>query len=215
MSSSARTALLKSVLPDAPHVDAAIARVVEGQPPPAAGPVPADVLQKAQLANALADISDDNKFLVERVISNEKIGTLRDVALLQAMIVDIWKFIDSSTSSDKLSMSIKASLLLSTDINFDKTLISKLTTEEHKELKTRQEKQKNYNREYDKHRLALKSLLNLIYKSVLQFYYMYLLEKYMIYNMLTALKQCIAFTDRACQIEYFTQYQKLKKALQN
>jgi hypothetical protein len=112
-------------------------------------------------------------------------------------------------------MPTKASLPLFTNINLDKTLISKLTTEEHKELKTRREKRKDYNQEYNKHCLALESLSNLIYKSVSQSYYTYLLEKYTIYNMLTALKQRIASTDRACQIEYLTQYQKLKKALQN
>jgi hypothetical protein len=95
-------------------------------------------------------------------------------------------------------MSTKALLPLSTDINSDKTLISELTIEEYKELKTRWEEWKNYNQEYNKHRLALESLSNLIYKSVSWSYYIYLLEKYTIYNMLTILKQRIALTDRAC-----------------
>jgi hypothetical protein len=128
------------------------------------------------------------------------------------MMADIWKFIDPSTSSNELPMPTKAPLPLPTDINLNKTLISELTTEEHEELKTRREERKDHNREYDKHCLALESLSNLIYKSVSRSYYTYLLEKYTIYDMLTALKQRIALTDRARQIEYLTQYQKLKKA---
>ena len=115
----------------------------------------------------------------------------------RAMMVDIWKFIDPSTSRDKLLMPTKAALPLPTNINPNKMLIGKLDVEECEELKTRQDECKDHNQEYDKQYLALESLLNLIHKTVSCSYYIYLLNKNTIYDMLIALKQCITLTDQA------------------
>ena len=133
----------------------------------------------------------------------------------RAVMASIWKFIDPSIPKDELPMPTKAALPLPSDINPDKMLISDLTSDELEELKTRREERKDYNREYDKQRLALENLSNLIYKTVSRSYHIYLLEKDTIHDMLTALKQRIASTDRARQIEYIAQYQKLKKPPQS
>ena len=84
----------------------------------------------------------------------------------RAMMADIWKFINPSTPRDKLPMPTKAALPLPTDINPNKTLIGELDAEECEELKTRRDECKDHNREYEKQRLALESLSNLIHETV-------------------------------------------------
>ncbi|KAI9770341.1 MAG: hypothetical protein M1839_003218 [Geoglossum umbratile] len=89
----------------------------------------------------------------------------------RAIMADIWKFIDPSTLRDELPMPTKAALPLPSDVNPNKTLIGELTLEEREELKTRRDERKDHNREYDKQRLALESLSNLIHESVSRSYH--------------------------------------------
>jgi hypothetical protein len=77
---SSKAALLKSVIPASPHLDAAISQVVEQKPSTASTEVPADLLQKTRLANSLADISDGNASLIKRILDDPHVSTLRDVA---------------------------------------------------------------------------------------------------------------------------------------
>src|SRR5579862_8876561 len=123
----------------------------------------------------------------------------------RAMMAGIWKFINPATSRDELPTPTKAALPLPIDINPDKTLISELTAVEREELKTRRDE---HNQEYDKQRLALENLSNLINETVSRPYHTYLLGKRTVYDMLVALEQRIAPTDREREIEYIAQYQK-------
>jgi len=116
---------------------------------------------------------------------------------------------------DQLPTPMKTPLPSSTDVNSEKTLIGDLTPVEREELRVLRDERKEENREYERKCLALESLSNLIHDTVSPSYHIYVHDKETVYDILTALKQRIAPTDRAREIEYISQYQKLKKGPQN
>ena len=76
---SARVALLKKVLPASSDSDPAIAHALSTSSNPPAG-VSATTIKSAVLANAVADISDDNETLIRHILQDPQVSTLRDVA---------------------------------------------------------------------------------------------------------------------------------------
>jgi hypothetical protein len=75
---SERTALLQAVLPESPQVNSVINHVVSNEPlPPQAS---SQLVNKARLANSLAELTDNNQSVVEEIISKPEIETLRDAA---------------------------------------------------------------------------------------------------------------------------------------
>lgn len=77
---STRKKFLKTVLPPLPHLDAVVNHVTSSTtqaPPSGAG---AELLSKARLANALADITGDNEPVVKNLMADASSPTLRSVA---------------------------------------------------------------------------------------------------------------------------------------
>jgi hypothetical protein len=70
---------LKDVLPSHPQLEDVISHVAKGTAVPSTAPQ--DLVQKAVLANKLADLFDSNEVALKAVIADPKIQTLRDVAL--------------------------------------------------------------------------------------------------------------------------------------
>jgi hypothetical protein len=75
-----RAALLKAVLPESPHLNDIILNVTSLASAPQPTQAPADLQQKAILANALANMTNDNEQFVKNVVADPRISTLRDAA---------------------------------------------------------------------------------------------------------------------------------------
>jgi hypothetical protein len=94
-------------------------------------------------------------------------------------------------------------------------LISELTAAEAEELKILHDDCKDRNCEYEKLQSAIENLRTLIHETVSGSYYTYLIKKDTLHEMLVALKQQVAPSDQARELELVSQYQKLKKAPRN
>jgi hypothetical protein len=102
MSENPRAVLLESILGKSEQVYNAIRRVLADPTPPGGAPdLHPGLLERAKLANTLADMTNDNKPLITKFISDPAITTLRDVALNHPMHLETSK---SSPSQKKTLM---------------------------------------------------------------------------------------------------------------
>lgn len=94
-------------------------------------------------------------------------------------------------------------------------MIIELTPTELEELKVLRDDRKDRNCKYEKQLSAIESLHTLIHKTVSRSYYTYLIKKDTLHDMLSALKQRVAPSDQARELQLISQYQKLKKPPRN
>jgi hypothetical protein len=127
-------------------------------------------------------------------------------------VARVWKFMDPSIKADDLPILSRPAVPMPIDVNPDTTRMSELSPAEREELKFLRDEWKNRNREYEKQQSAIENLHTLIHETVSRSYYTYLIKRDTLHDMLTALKQRVAPSDHARELELISQYQKLKKA---
>ena len=86
---------------------------------------------------------------------------------------------------------------MSKNINAEKTTIATLITVEKKELQALRHEYKRKIKKYEQQQAALANLKVHIQKTISCPYLQYIIESQTLYEMLTALKQCITSTDKA------------------
>ena len=84
-----------------------------------------------------------------------------------------------------------------TDIDPAKTQMNQLNPNELEQLKALREEWKIQNREYEQQKTITNSMHTLVHETISKAYYVYLINKDTLHEMLTALKERIAPTDRA------------------
>ena len=113
-----RSALLKAVLPADPQLDHVISHVTNNTTAPPTAP--RDLVQKAVLANKLADVLDNNEAAVKAVVGDPKIQSLRDVALntdLHAVVEAINSAPGGDGSVTSASASVPTAAVKPLDVN--------------------------------------------------------------------------------------------------
>jgi hypothetical protein len=133
----------------------------------------------------------------------------------RARIANVWQFINPTIEKDELPMLTSPTFPMSRDVNPRKSIVSELTPEELEELKALRNNYKIRNREYEQQKSSIESLHTLVHETVSRTYYTYLIKKSTLYDMLQALKQRVAPSDKARELELIAQYQKLKQTPKN
>ena len=128
---------------------------------------------------------------------------------------EIWEFVNPSTGKESLPTLVEPPLPRPEDVNPAHTTLTQLTDEEKEEY---QLLRFNYKRKitiYDRQKAALASLRTYIQETISSTLLIYTFDCTIPYNMLKTLRQCVAPTDRARQLEASLKYQHLRQGLSN
>ena len=124
----------------------------------------------------------------------------------------VWKYVDPSQEKDKVEALTRPNVPQAKDVNPAKNMISELTPDELDQLKTLGYDFKHRLQLYERQDTALSTLKSFIQETISRPFLSYTFNKESTYDVLVALRQRIAPSDRARKLELTQWYTKLKKA---
>ena len=136
-----------------------------------------------------------------------------EIIKIKALAGKIWEFVNSSTSKNSLSTLEWPSILMAKNVNSVKTVILKLNEDKKEELKLLYYSYKHDLTVYEQKNVILEALWSFIQEFISHTYLIYTFNSESFYNMLTALKTCVASTDQTQKMKLINCYQRLKKTL--
>jgi hypothetical protein len=125
---------------------------------------------------------------------------------------EVWKFIDPAVVKNELPSLTEPTIPTPKDVNPNKTSIAQLDDDEKEELRFQRLTYKRKVAAFDRQKAAVATLRSFIQETITRTYLTYTFNCETPYDMLVALKQHVAPTDQAREIELTKQYQKLKEA---
>jgi len=134
-----------------------------------------------------------------------------EIVKTKAKAGEIWEFVDPSTVKTALPAFNEPTLPRPANVNPAKTTISNLDADEKEELQVLRQDYKQKSRRYEQQRAALGNLRIHIQETISRTYLPYTFNCETPHDMLTALKQRAAPTDRARKMELVNQYRKMMK----
>ena len=118
-----------------------------------------------------------------------------EIIKIKALAGKIWEFVNSSMLKISLSILEQPAILMTQDVNSAITAISKLDEDEKEELKLLHYSYKHDLTVYEWKNAVLEALWSFIQEFISCTYLIYTFNSESLYDMLTALKTCIASTD--------------------
>ena len=134
-----------------------------------------------------------------------------EVVKTKAEAGKVWKYVDPSKPKDEETLT-RPEVPKAKDVNPAKSTISELTPDELDELKLLRYDFKHQLQIYERQDAALSTLKSFIQETISQTFLPYTFKKESTYDVLVALWQRVAPTDRAKKLELTQRYAKLKKA---
>jgi len=124
----------------------------------------------------------------------------------------IWEYVNPSKPKEDIKALSRPEIPLAKDVNPEKTTMAQLTPDEQDELKLLRFDFKHHLQLYERQDTALSSLKGYIQETISRTFLSYTFKKESTYEVLKALKQRVAPTDRARKLELSQRYAKLRKA---
>jgi len=128
---------------------------------------------------------------------------------------EIWELVNPETAKNRLPILKEPPRPIPQHVNRDKTTIAQLSEAEKEQFEFLRF---DYHRQisiYDRKKATLASLQTTIQESVSRPLLVYMFNCDTTYDMIIALKKCVAPTDRVRQLETSTKYQRLRKSPRN
>jgi hypothetical protein len=138
-----------------------------------------------------------------------------EIIKTKAMGNKIWEYVDPSTPKDDLPTLQEPTIPRSRDVNPNKATVAQLDANELEELKLLCYDYKRQVAAYERKEAALGNLRSSIQETISRPYLPYTFKCETPYEMLVKLKQRIAPTDRAREVELVNRYNKMKKGPNN
>jgi len=138
-----------------------------------------------------------------------------EVVKTKAIGGEIWEFVDPSLTTEQIPTLQEPSIPRPADVNPAHTTLAQLTEDEKEDYRILRFDYKRQIKIYDGRKAAMANLRTHIQETISRNYLTYTFKCSTTHEMLTALKQRVAPTDRARKLEVSNRYQRLKKAPRN
>ena len=123
----------------------------------------------------------------------------------------IWDYVDPSKSKEEVKTLSRPEIPMAKDVNPGKNTMAELTPDEQEELKLLRFDYKHRVQLYERQDIALSSLKGYIQETISRTFLSYTFKKESTHEVLIALKQRVAPTDRARKLELSQRYARLRK----
>jgi hypothetical protein len=124
----------------------------------------------------------------------------------------IWEYVNPSKAKEEVKTLSRPEIPMAKDVNQEKNTMAQLTPDEQEELKLLRFDYKHHIQLYERQDTALSSLKAHIQGTISRTFLSYTFKKESTYDVLVALKQRVAPTDRARKLELSQRYARLRKA---
>ena len=135
-----------------------------------------------------------------------------EVVKAKAEAGKVWGFVNPLLAKEELTELTKPEVPKAKDVNLEKTTVAELLDIELDELKLLRYDFKHRLQLFERQDTALSTLKSFIQETISRTFLPYTFKKESTYDVLVALRQRVAPTDRARKLELSQRYAKLKKA---